>query len=294
MVLECKSAEMGVGATMAPHSQLWKGQLGCLGEAGEAQQADRQQGQLGGRIGGDDLLQRQGQPLGAEDDEGEDKGHAAQHVHPQGAGRVLDRDLGTVMLDEHERTQGGHFPEEVEPQEVVGEDQPVHGAQEQDHEKEEPALSGFFELQVMLVLAHVGQAVQTDERADNGDDHAHDHGELIDVQGRAHVLARIHEQLQKGQGHDLQQGQDGDELVLEPVGDAQDDEQEREIKDRDQTVGVDPEKAPGCKGKRPRLHQQERCEGNDHAGADHQRGPQGWNIDQTQRCRNERQDDANP
>ena len=128
---------------------------------------------------------------------------------------------------------------------------------------------------MVLMLLHVGQSINADQGTNNGNDHAHDHGKLITIQGRAGSLAGVHEQFEESQRHDLQHGEDRYQFVLELIANSQNDKQECKIEDGDKPVGMDAVQGFHGQGECPGLHQEKRCQRDNHAGSDNQHGPEG-------------------
>jgi len=140
------------------------------------------------------------------------------------------------VADEGKGAERGQLPEEVGPEDVVRGHQAVHGPEEEDQEEEEPPLARASQVQMLLVGLHVGQGEDADERADDGDDQDHDERQAIDDQGRGDRPVLRQRQFENGQGHELQERQDGDPAVLALEADAQDDQQQGEVGQRDQAV----------------------------------------------------------
>ena len=76
--------------------------------------------------------------------------------------------------DEQVAAEPHALPAQVEQQQVVGQHQDQHGADEQVHVGEEAA--------VAFLVAHVLGGVEVDEEADEGDHQHHDQGQGVEVE----------------------------------------------------------------------------------------------------------------
>ena len=212
--------------------------LGGLGHAGEDQQEHGHQDGAAGhgefRSASQDLLERQGAGDLVQEHDAKQEGRAAEHVHPQGAFRVFAGDLGVVMADEHERAQRGAFPEEIHPQHVVGQDQAVHGAQEQDDEEEKLRLFRRGQMQMFLVFLHVADAVHGDEGTDDGHHQHHDEAEVVREKGRRRSVVLDHEEVEPNKADDLGHGEPYDDLVFALQADQQHHGEDQEVTKGDQ------------------------------------------------------------
>ena len=107
----------------------------------------------------------------------------AEVPHPVDDERLLARDDGGLLLvpeaDEQIGAEPDRLPEDVEEEEVVGEDQHDHREDEQVQIREEAG--------VPVVAVHVPDRVHVNQEADAGDDEQHDRGELIDLGAHRHV-----------------------------------------------------------------------------------------------------------
>ncbi len=165
------------------------------------------------------------------------------------------------MPDEHERAQGGHFPEEVHPRQVVGQHQAVHGAQEEQHEKEEPRLAALGEVQVFLVFLHVAEAVETDEAPHDGDDQHHGQRQAVGVEA-GDLRPVVHqEEVQIDHAEHLQRREPHDEQVAHAQRDEEDEPEQGEIKNGDQAVEADAKNGLGRVGERAEARQSHRRRG---------------------------------
>ena len=205
-----------------------EGHLGRLGEPGQAEQGHGHQ-QGGGRAGGHDLLDVGGAGDLVDADHAGDKGHAAQGVHPQGPQRVLDGQFGAVMADQQEGAQGGDLEEEVEPDDVIGKRQPVHGPQEGQQQEEKAWLAGVGQLLVGFVAQHVGQGEHTDQRSHDGDYQGDDKRKVVAVEAGRRSFVIDQKEFEEHQGQGLQGHQDHDEFMAVPAGDLEHDAQQGKV-----------------------------------------------------------------
>ena len=111
----------------------------------------------------------------AEDDDAAEEREPARAGHGQRHARAPLR-VHAVMpvADEQERDEARQLPEDDELDEVAGEDDAEHRAHEREEER--------VEARHRIFGRHVVARVQTDERADDGDEHREHPGEAVDPQ----------------------------------------------------------------------------------------------------------------
>ena len=101
--------------------------------------------------------------------------------------------IGRVFVpeaDEQVAAETHALPAQVEKEQVVGQHQDQHEADEEVHVGEEPA--------VALIVAHELGRIEVDEKADPGDDQDHDQGKGIQVKSRC--PARSHRPRSRSRG----------------------------------------------------------------------------------------------
>ena len=113
---------------------------------------------------------------------------AAQHVHDDLAECIVDGFFGLREADEQERAQRSDFPGCVNPTQVVGKHNVVHGGKEREHEREEPRTAVFLLGVMRLEIFHVAKRVHANARADDTQDEHHDDAERIDM----HLAFELH------------------------------------------------------------------------------------------------------
>ena len=111
------------------------------------------------------------------------------------------------MGNKQKRAKCCQLKEKVENEHIIREHQTVHRAQKQHHHKEELMLSGFFQLEVCLVIFHVGDGLKADECTDNGNNQHHNKRKMIAIQDRGGLFVLNHEKLEVNQENDLQKSQ---------------------------------------------------------------------------------------
>ena len=139
--------------------------------AGQDQQHRGDQRPAAGQRCGGDLRPAVGAGVSTEDQEAEQHGQPAQRGDGQRLGRrpPAGAALGAVP-DEQVGEDCGEFPEDVEQQQVVGEDQAEHRAGEGDQHGDEPG-------QAHRVGREVPAAVDQHQRADPADQQGHQPGQ---------------------------------------------------------------------------------------------------------------------
>ena len=188
MVEECSSADVGVGATMAPRSHVWNGICAALVRPANASAVTGSTTMPGlGDADLQELEERQRVELDGHDVQSRQEGDAAQQVHDDLAEGVLDGLLGTGEADEEEGAHRGDLPAGEQPQHVVREHDEEHGRQKDEHEGEErrPAVLRAFRL-VRLEVFHVTESVHADAGADDADDERHEQRQRVEVQPFGH------------------------------------------------------------------------------------------------------------
>ncbi len=85
--------------------------------------------------------------------------------------------------DEQEGEDGGEFPEDVQEEQVVGQDQAEHRSGERDQAAGEPA-------QAVVPGREVARAVEADEGTDAGDQRGEEEGERVEAQGDVELEGR--------------------------------------------------------------------------------------------------------
>jgi hypothetical protein len=120
-----------VGAAIAAGSHGVEGHLGALGEGADQDEHQRQRdGAAAGRIG-QDRRQRGGAGRLAEQDQADQHHQPAERRHEQ---RLLRRPPAVLRLvveaDEQVRRDARQLPEDVEQDQVVGQDEPEHRPRE--------------------------------------------------------------------------------------------------------------------------------------------------------------------
>ena len=133
------------------------------------------------------------------------------------------------MADEQEGAQGGNFKKEVEQQQIVGQYQRIHGADEQKQQGEKSGLSGFGQFQVVLVMFHIGQGVKNNQRACNGYQKNHDQGEVVTEETGRCAVAVEDKEFENGEHDHLNQGQDRNNPVFEFYPEVEDQAQQGKI-----------------------------------------------------------------
>ena len=148
-----------------------EGQLGRLRQRADEDQRERGRDRAAAEAARlperDDLRDPVGAGRLAEQDEPQQHHQPAEHRHQQRLDRrapVLPR--LAALAHEQERRHRRQLPEQVQREQVVGEDEPEHHAGE--GEQERGAAGG-----VGRALAEVADAVDEDQRADPGDEHDH-------------------------------------------------------------------------------------------------------------------------
>lgn len=82
-------------------------------------------------------------------------------------------------------------------------------------------------LPVPFVILHVGNGVDTDDRANDRDNQNHDQGEVVAINHRMRIMRRYEKELEKGQERDLEDEQHDDDAmpVFDPVKEYDDEQQ---------------------------------------------------------------------
>ena len=113
---------------------------------------------------------------------GDEQDHAHEHGETAGCGddERLQSSLsrataGLAVPDEQVRKDCGAFPEQVEHEQFVGDDEPVHCSGEGHEDSREPS-------QALLVGREVACTVDEDESSDPGDQQRHDPGEHVEAE----------------------------------------------------------------------------------------------------------------
>ncbi len=194
-----------------------EGKLRGFGEGRETEEGEGQHGRRGVHDHGLGEHGLNGQSADGllHEQHGADKGDAAHHVHPQGAGGVALGFAGPVVADEEEGAQGSDFPEEEDPRQAVAEHEAVHGSQEKEQQKEEARLTRFDEAQVILMLLHVAECEKAHHAAHEGNHEDHDEGQRIGEECGG-LMALKHEEIQIEHTRELAEGQPD----AQPVPDA--------------------------------------------------------------------------
>src|SRR5271157_2705520 len=112
-------------------------------------------------------------------DNTDDKPETSQQIHLQGPELTLDRRFVVSVTDQQGRTDGGYFPEEKEPDEVIGKYDAEHGGQEKVDKERKIATPVLHFLMVLVIFGKVADCVQADGASDDADDQRHDDGEFV-------------------------------------------------------------------------------------------------------------------
>ena len=142
------------------------------------------------------------------------KAQAAQQVHPQGLKGILHGLIRLIVANQQEGTDTGDFPEEINPDQIAGENQPHHGSQEQKQHTEEKVSSVLVIQMVSVVILHISNCVHTDQTAYYTDDQTHGNGQLV----RKNMIAgylRPAGKLQPGHQPRLRNGQQSTIILSE-------------------------------------------------------------------------------
>src|ERR1019366_6505046 len=123
--------------------------------------------------GGEDLVEVQRPEVDHDEEHGEREAEVANAVHDEGlvagGGRAL---LDKVGADQQVTAETDAFPADEEDHVIRSQHQGQHEKHEQVEVREEAV--------VAFLVGHVAGGVDVDERTDAGDDHEHDHRELVD------------------------------------------------------------------------------------------------------------------
>ena len=104
---------------------------------------------------------------------GHSESQAAQQVHPQGAETVIYRLFRTGISNHKEGNHTGNLPEEINPDQILGQNQTEHSRQEQKQHGEEKRLSVLHLRVVFMISFHVSHCINTDKSSDKCNDNAH-------------------------------------------------------------------------------------------------------------------------
>ena len=161
-----------------------EGDLGALGEGTDQdeEQGDRDRA-AGGRVG--QHRGERGRPrLLHQQDEAQQHDQPPERGHEQ---RLLGRPpalgVGVVEADEQPGRDAGELPEDVQQQQVVGQDEPEHGAGETGQDPGEATQPG-------LPWREVPGAVGDDQRSDTAHEHHHQQRQRIQAQAQRQTQAR--------------------------------------------------------------------------------------------------------
>ncbi len=242
-----------------PKEPALKRKLCGLGECGQREQSQSQQGKPLAGTGADDLLQVEGAHSVVDDDHGDHERHAAKGVHPEGPDSIADGVRRAVMPDEEERAERRALKEEMKDGEVVGKHHAVHDAQECQHDEEKPGLARPHQLLVRFMVLHVWDGLKADDGSHDGDDQDHDQCQMVAVDGLGGGDALDLKKLEPGYQDDLQARQADDRLASLPAAEDEDGKHEHEVRDLDELMQSGPE-------------DHARREGEGHMGGEQQRG----------------------
>ena len=187
-----------------------------LGNAREREGGDGEHGDLRDQLPHRQKLGERERPHGEHADEQADqKRDAAEQVHDDLAERVADGLLGARVGDEEERAQRRDLPAGEQPRHVVGEDDDVHGGEEDEHQREEGRTAIERALGLMrLEILHVAERVDADRGADDADDEHHEQRQLVVVQRSGDLDAVSEVQLEDERADQLHDGEDDREGVF--------------------------------------------------------------------------------
>ena len=222
MVLECNSADTGVGATIAPSNQLENGSWAdFVMPAKHNSAAGRSDERLVGGV--NHRLQFDAAGLPVQPHNGHREGESAGQVHHQRPQRVVLRLIGLRVTNQQERAERGDFPEEVQPHQVVGENEAEHRAHEDEQQREEKRTPvRNVAMRDLVVLPHVAQRVKANAAAHQAVDQGHDHGELVHEQILRHLQMLALRQLEPNHQTRLGQRQRHDQRAFRAHTDVND------------------------------------------------------------------------
>ncbi len=189
MVEECRSALVGVGATIAPRSHVWNGICAAFVIPANASRATGKTntpaaaGSATAAFAA--VFQKHAEQarlaLKTKPENCRLEREAAQHVHDDLAECVVDGFFGLREADEQERAQRGDFPKPCKSNRLSGKHNVVHGGKEREHEREEPRTAVFLLGVMRLEIFHVAKRVHANARANDTQDEHHNDAERIDM-----------------------------------------------------------------------------------------------------------------
>ena len=108
-------------------------------------------------------------------EDGQGKGQATKGVQAQGAEGVAGGLFRARIADEQEGRQGGDFPAQEDPHQIIGQNDAEHAGKEKEEYEEEAAATVTHLGVMMVIILHVAEGIDADRRADDADDQHHDH-----------------------------------------------------------------------------------------------------------------------
>ncbi len=177
MVAAWIKAETGVGPSIASGSQTCSGTWADLPTAPRKSpipaSGEERPGELAARDAGEDVRVGEVADLPGDDQDADEHPQVADPGGEEGLLRgVRRRMLLEPESDQEVRGEPDQLPEDVERNQVVGEDEPQHREREEREIGEEAG--------VPRIAVHVAHREEVDHRAHQGHDHQHADGELID------------------------------------------------------------------------------------------------------------------
>ena len=157
-----------------PEQPARKRQLRGFRDARETQQRRRHQHQR--LFGTNQRLQLDGLDALVTPDDGQRERQSAGQVHDQRPPCVAQCLIRLRVADQQERAQGGDFPKQEQPGQVVGENQAEHRSHEDEQQRKEqrpPVL--HLRVGDFMVLPHVTHGIDADTAAHQTIDQRHDH-----------------------------------------------------------------------------------------------------------------------
>ena len=270
MVLECRSADTGVGATIAPSSQEEKGIWADLVMPAKARSATGRSAAAGQRRPvrpGEQRVHLHDAAVCMKNEDGARERQAAEHVQGQGKEGLAARLLCAVVPDEEEGTERGDLPEQQDQRQAVGKKHAEHRAQKNElyEEEERPPVAIFPVMRV--VCLHVPEAVDGDEAAHHSDDHAHDEGKLVGGESVFRRDAASVQDLRCDGKPGLEESQERDEVAGADDPQHEDEPCNSELKAEDGNIQILRWKRQlqGGKGKLPEYEENGACR-NHHRG----------------------------
>ncbi|OPY92511.1 MAG: hypothetical protein A4E73_01063 [Syntrophaceae bacterium PtaU1.Bin231] len=128
------------------------------------------------------LIQFEDSVLGKEDHDAQEHRQTTREVVSQGEEGVINGLLISSVGDQDEGADGRDLPEEVEPKEIVAEDDAEHGREENKDDEEEGAAFVGDVFLVRVVGPHISQGIHGDQAADDSRDQGHDEGKPVQRQ----------------------------------------------------------------------------------------------------------------